>query len=135
MAEGILDAKTSDQVMVDSAGTSNYHIGDLPDRRSIDEAKKHGLDITDQRGRQFSVRDFDVFDRIYVMDNANYRDVVALARNDQDKEKVSLILEAIFPGERVDVPDPYQGGPKNFEKVYHMLDEACKVIAKELDRT
>ncbi len=133
LAEGILKSKVDEsQVFVDSAGTAGYHINDTPDPRSIAIAKKNKLDITYQRGRQFEVKDFDKFDRIYVMDNSNFRDVISLARNDDDRAKVQLILDEIFPAENVDVPDPYYGGDHGFENVYQMLDEACDKIAKQL---
>jgi protein-tyrosine phosphatase len=67
------------------------------------------------------------------MDTFNYADVIALARNAEDKSKVKLILDEIFPGENVDVPDPYQGLAEGFENVYKMLDEACGIIAKKLE--
>ncbi len=134
LAEGILKSKTDPKkVSVDSAGTGDYHVGHQPDPRSIDIAKTYNLDITSQRGRQFSVQDFDKFQHIYVMDTFNYADVIALARNDKDRSKVKLILEEIFPGENVDVPDPYQGLAEGFKNVYKMLDEACEIIAKKLE--
>jgi protein-tyrosine phosphatase len=132
LAEGILKSKIDTQkIFVDSAGTSNYHVDEGPDPRSIDIAKENRLDITSQRGRQFSAEDFDNFEQIYVMDMSNYHDVLSLARNEEDKKKVSLILNEIFPGENVEVPDPYHGGPNGFKKVYEMLDEACEVIAEK----
>ena len=133
LAEGILRSKVdSNEVFVDSAGTGDYHIGSTPDERSVAVAKENRLDITTQRGRQFSAEDFDKFDKIYVMDMSNYKDVIALARNEEDKQKVSLILNEIFPGENVEVPDPYHGGNEGFQRVYEMLDEACEVIAKKV---
>ena len=133
LAEGILKSKVDQsQVFVDSAGTGDYHIDDSPDSRSIAIAKKNNLDITYQRGRQFQAEDFDKFDRIYVMDNQNFKDVISLARNDDDRAKVQLILDEIFPAENVDVPDPYFGGEHGFENVYQMLDEACEKIANQL---
>ncbi|MEG9326367.1 low molecular weight protein-tyrosine-phosphatase [Salinimicrobium catena] len=134
LAEGILRSKVDpEKVEVDSAATSNYHIGDSPDERSVAVAQKNNLDITYQRGRQFTAEDFERFDRIYVMDISNYRDVMSLARHEEHRQKVSLILNEIFPGENVEVPDPYQGGPEGFHRVYEMLEEACEVIAKKLD--
>src|SRR6056297_635583 len=135
LAEGILKSKVDQsQVFVDSAGTGDYHIDDSPDPRSIAIAKKNNLDITYQRGRQFQAEDFDKFDRIYVMDNQNFKDVISLARNDDDRAKVQLILDEIFPAENVDVPDPYFGGDHGFENVYKMLDEACDKIAEQLKK-
>ncbi len=132
LAEGILKSRVDSQkIYVDSAGTGDYHIGHSPDERSVAIAEKNSIDITSQRGRQFSVEDFDNFDQIYVMDMSNYRDVLALARNEEDKSKVSLILNEIFPGENVEVPDPYHGGEDGFHRVYTMLSEACEIIAKK----
>ncbi|MCM4161081.1 low molecular weight phosphotyrosine protein phosphatase [Antarcticibacterium flavum] len=135
LAEGILKSKVDpNKVYIESAGTGDYHIDDSPDPRSIAVGKRHGLDITDQRGRQFSPEDFDRFDHIYVMDTFNYADVISLARNEEDKRKVKLILDEVFPGEKVDVPDPYHGGEHGFENVYEMLNEACEMIASKLEK-
>lgn len=135
LAEGILRSKVDpDKVHIDSAGTGSWHIGNPPDPRSIAVAKKYNLDITNQCGRQFEPTDFDQYDYIYVMDNFNYKDVMAQAKTEQDKRKVKMILEEVFPGEKVDVPDPYQGGEQGFENVYKMLDEACEIIASKLEK-
>ena len=134
LAEGILKSKVySIRTTVDSAGTGAYHEGELPDRRSIAIAKENDIDITDQRARKFTVNDFDNFDIIYVMDGSNRRHVLDMARNDEDRAKVKLILNEIFPGENLDVPDPYYGGTFGFKNVYRMLDEVCEVIAKNLN--
>ncbi|WGF94168.1 low molecular weight protein-tyrosine-phosphatase [Aequorivita marisscotiae] len=131
LAEGILKSKIdTSKVHVDSAGTGHWHVGDTPDKRSIAVGKKYNIDITQQRGRQFNVKDFDEFDLIYVMDNSNKDDVLALAKTDAHRQKVKLILDEIFPDENVDVPDPYFGGDSGFENVYKMLDEACTQIAQ-----
>ena len=133
LAEGILASKLpNDKFLVDSAGTGSWHIGRTPDNRSIATAKKNGLDICNQKGRQFQKSDFDAFDYIFVMDNSNYNDVIHLAQNQAQKEKIQLILDAIFPNENVDVPDPYYGVANGFDMVYEMLDEACEVIAQRL---
>jgi len=133
LAEGILKSKLDlDKYMVDSAGTGHWHVGNKPDPRSIEVAKNHELDITTQRGRQFSKKDFDTFDFIYVMDSSNKQDVLEIAQSETDKKKVRLILDEIFPGENVDVPDPYYGGTQGFESVYQLLDETCEEIVKKL---
>jgi protein-tyrosine phosphatase len=134
LAEGIMRVKLSKDFIVDSAGTGGWHAGELPDKRSISTAKNRGLDITSQRARQFKISDFDTFDYIYVMDNSNYKDVMALAPNEEVKSKVKLILNELFPNENVDVPDPYYGGQDGFENVFNMLNEACDVIAGKLKR-
>lgn len=133
LAEGILRSKIPDgTIVVDSAGTAGYHIGESPDPRSVDIARKNNIDISHQKCRKFLVSDFDDFDRIYVMDNSNYQHVVNLARNLQDKKKVDLILNLIYPGEDMDVPDPYYGGAQGFRDVFNMLDRACDVLVNEL---
>jgi len=133
LAEGILKSKLQqDAFQVDSAGTSNYHIGELPDKRSIDVAKKNGLDITHQRGRQFILEDFDAFDLIYAMDSSNYQNITKLARQPQDIAKVKLILEEIPNYNLNDVPDPYYGGSNGFDNVFEMLDLACAHISTKI---
>ena len=133
LAEGIMRSKLSEDYTVDSAGTGGWHAGELPDKRSIATAKNRGLDITNQRARQFKRSDFEIFDHIFVMDNSNYKDVLALAPNEEAKSKVKLILNEIFPNENVDVPDPYYGGQDGFENVFDMLDQACEEIARKLN--
>ncbi|PCI10723.1 MAG: protein-tyrosine-phosphatase [Flavobacteriaceae bacterium] len=133
LAEGILRSKTFLKgVEVDSAGTADYHVGNRPDKRSIGVGAKYNIDISNLSGRQFSVQDYDNFDLIYAMDNSNYKNMIALARNEEDKKKVFLILNEIFPGEDLDVPDPYYGGAHGFETVYKMLDQACDAIVEKI---
>mgnify|MGYP003450439268 CR=1 FL=1 len=133
LAEGILASKLpKNKFVVDSAGTGSWHIGRQPDQRSIAVAKKHNINISKQRGRQFTKKDFKEFDYIYVMDSSNYHDVMRLSDNKSDQEKVQFILEELFPNENVDVPDPYYGVANGFEVVFNMLDETCDLIAKKL---
>jgi protein-tyrosine phosphatase len=133
LAEGLLAAKLpKDKFLVDSAGTGHWHVGKQPDERSVATAKKNGLDISTQRGKHFTSKYFEEFDYIYVMDGSNYDDVVFLANSDEDKNKVQLILDELFPGDNVDVPDPYYGLQNGFDMVYEMLDEATDLLAKKL---
>ena len=133
LAEGILQSKLPrNQFIVDSAGTGDWHVGRQPDSRSIAIAKSKGLDISRQRGRLFTAKDFEANDYIFVMDNSNYKDVMRLAPNAEAKSKVSLILNELFPDENVDVPDPYFGLEDGFSNVYGMLDEVCEIIAEKL---
>ncbi len=131
LAEGILSSKVNnDFYYIDSAGTSAFHNGELPDKRSIAVAKKNGVDITNQRSRQFIAADFEIFDIIYVMDKSNQKNLLALAKNNDDRKKVKLILNEVSPGENLNVPDPYYNN--GFENVYDMLNQACDKIAKNL---
>jgi len=134
LAHGILASKLNPDIFkVDSAATSNYHIGGLPDKRAIAVAKKNGLDITNQRGRQFTDNDFETFDYIYVMDKSNFKNVIKMARNVEDISKVKLILNESYPEKNLEVPDPYYGGDSGFDNVYKMLNEACNEIVKKLN--
>ena len=133
LAEGILKYKIKNKkIFVDSAGTASYHIGKLPDSRSIEIALRNGIDIRNQRARQFTETDFDDFDKIYVMDTHNYASILSNARNQSDRNKVDLILNEINPKSFESVPDPYYGQGDGFQKVYDMLDEACDMIVKKL---
>ncbi len=135
MAEGILSDKIASQgldIIVDSAGTSNYHIGESPDKRMQKKAVEHGLDISKQRGRQFIVEDFDEFDYIFAMDNPNKNNILALSRNKEDKNKVELFLNLSHPNKNLNVPDPYYGGEEGFEDVYQMLNFACDIFLNNL---
>lgn len=119
-------------VEVDSAGFETFHRGDPADQRSVNVASIHGIDLSSHIARMFSVRDFDLFDLIYVMDRNNYEDVISLARDQQDKQKVDFILNLVTPRENRQVPDPWYGGKDHFEKTYRMLDQACDQIAQEI---
>jgi len=133
LAEGILKSKVnSDAVFVDSAGTANYHIGKEPYELSVAIADKYELDISNQRARQFVIKDFDEFDFIYAMDESNYENILSLVRNKKDALKVKMILKETHPAQNLSVPDPYYGGIQGFENVYKMLDEACELIAKKI---
>ena len=128
LAEGILKNKAKNlDLIIDSAGTENYHVGKNPDIRSIEIAEKHGLDIKNQIARQFTKNDFINFDVIYAMDKQNYNDIIEKASSKLETEKVKLILSE--SNINIDcVPDPYYGGKNGFNDVYDMLDEACEKI-------
>lgn len=133
LAEGILQSKVdATKIRVDSAGTAAYHVGELPDNRSIEVARKHGIDLSGQRARKFTRKDFDIFDVIYAMDLSNYNSILDLARNEADQKKVHLILNEVYPKANREVPDPYYGGSEGFEQVFQLLDEACTLIEQKL---
>ncbi len=134
LAEGILAHLTDPATcVVDSAGTAGYHVGNPPDRRSIEVAAAHGIDISQQRCRQFVPADFDRFDYIFAMDRENLTNVRRLARSAEALQKVMLLLEAggVGPDE---VPDPYYGGPEGFEAVYQLIFRACEHLRENLLR-
>ncbi|MEY4658295.1 MAG: low molecular weight protein-tyrosine-phosphatase [Crocinitomicaceae bacterium] len=135
MADGLLRRKVKEHnlaVYVDSAGTANYHIGKKPDSRMCQTAKENQTNIEDLRARQFTQEDFSAFDKIYAMDQENYRNILKLARNSNDELKVELILNETFPGENRAVPDPYYGTKEDFQEVYNLLDHATEVVISKI---
>ena len=129
IAHGIM-AEISPNSFVDSAGTGSYHIGSPPDPRSIQVSQDNGIDISQQSARQFQSSDFTKFDRIFVMDQQNYRDVIAKANNQDEIDKVELLCEVACMGVRP-VPDPYYGGDEGFKSVFDLVKTACHRIAKQ----
>lgn len=134
LAEGILRKKAEEHnlpIVVDSAGTSNFHVGENPDIRTIKNALKNGIDVSNLVARQFNKSDFEKFDIIYTMDSSNYTNVIALAENEAHKKKVRMILNELYPNQNLSVPDPYYGGEEGFQHVFDLLNAACdKIIEK-----
>ncbi|MBE7176866.1 MAG: low molecular weight phosphotyrosine protein phosphatase [Mucilaginibacter polytrichastri] len=124
LAHGVLEHKAREAGLaleVDSAGTGSWHIGDPPDRRSVAVARQYGVDISAQRGRQFSKADFDRYDHILVMDRANLRDVRELAPDSESRAKVTLFLH------EQEVPDPYWDDSL-FEPTYRLIEKRCNEL-------
>ena len=133
LAEGILKQKTKHlNLTIDSAGTAGYHIGKSPDPRAVAIAKKHDINISKLKARQFSRIDFENFDTIYVMDINNFSHLISLSSNAQERNKIRLILNEIDPKKHDSVPDPYYDD-NGFIKVYDMLNEACEKIAIKIE--
>ena len=131
LAEGILKNKlNNDLFFIDSAGTGGYHIGNKPDHRSIAVAKKYGIDISQQRCRKFKIEDFTIFDLIYVMDQNNFNNIIHLTKEKNQLNKVKLLLKEANLN-TTEVPDPYYDD-NGFEHVFHLIDDACEIIAKKL---
>lgn len=132
MAHGILQHKAGLLKLdweIDSAGTSGYHEGQLPDRRAIACMKRHGIDITYQRSRPIIYEDLFYYDQIFVMDRSNLRDVLQMAQTNTDEAKISLIMSLVNEQHPAEVPDPYYGpGDSGFELVFEMLDKATEVL-------
>jgi protein-tyrosine phosphatase len=130
LAQGILEHKLEQRGInhwhVDSAGTSSWHIGDLPDRRSISIARDYGIDLTTQRARQIVQSDLRDFDLILAMDQSNFNDILRLSSNNSQSDKIKLILNYVYPGTNLAVPDPYYDG--SFQRVFDLLDQAADRI-------
>lgn len=135
IADGLLRRKVKENnlnIFVDSAGTAAFHIGKSPDKRMCDIAKQYGTNIDKLSARQFSIQDFDDFDIIYAMDESNRQNIVSLARNNSEKEKVRLILNEINPKSNLSVPDPYYGTMDDFNKVYELVEKVTSLITTKL---
>ncbi len=135
LAEGIMRHKLKQHkinIEVDSAGTGGWHSGEAPDKRAIAIADKNNVDISKLKARKFEILDFETFDRIYVMDLQNKKDVIAQAPSDEAKQKVELLLNILSPLSNAEVPDPWFGGSKDFEAVFELLNEACNALIKKL---
>lgn len=133
LAHGILVSKLNpSDFYIDSAGTAAFHVGHQPDHRSIKVAKQNGIDISHQRARQFKTVDFDTFDYIYAMDSSNFDNIISLARNQNDIEKVKLFLEENPKVSSKDVPDPYYGDMGDFEYIFDLINTTSDLIASRL---
>jgi len=134
LAEGILQEKTRKAGLdwiIDSAGTNGFHIGEAPHRLSQKVALQHGIDISRQRARQFVTADFDQFDIIYAMAEEVIDEMKWIAKIKFNATKVDLLMNAVYPGENKDVPDPWYGPEPGYHEVYNMIDSACdKIIEK-----
>jgi len=130
LAEGIMKTKAAQAGLnwhIDSAGTGHWHAGELPDRRSIAVARQNGIDITDQRARQFIPEDLERFDLILAMDTRNHADILRHATTEAQRQKVRLMLDYSHPGAARSVPDPYYDD-NGFQHVFELLDEACEQV-------
>lgn len=135
IADGLLRKKVAEQgldIEVDSAGTIALHQGEAPDHRMIETARKNGTDISFLRARQFKVSDFDAFDYIFAMDFSNKKNILSLARNNDDKDKVRMLLGELTNQEEASIPDPYYGTQKDFDHVYALVDQATDILIDKL---
>ena len=136
MAEGALKsaaAKIGLDVIVDSVGTANYHIGQAPDPRAIAIARAHGIDIGGVIGRQLTEMDFLDFTHIFALDTANMAGIKARAPR-HGTASIALLLDAVEGREGESVPDPYYGDTEEFERCWKTIDEACNALARTLAR-
>lgn len=122
-----------DKYLVDSAGTSAWHIGEKPDSRMRLVASNHGLNYSG-RARQFHTQDFEGFDWIIAMDSTNYGNLSALAVSLEHQDKIRMMREFDPQGDiNSPVPDPYYGGMDGFEDVYQIVERSCKGLLEFLE--
>jgi len=133
IAEGIMKAKAEEfdlNISVDSAGTSGWHNGEKADSRSRKNAVDNGVNISDQRSRGVVLSDFEEFDIVYAMDESNYNNLINMSP-EHHHHKIKMILNEVYPGENMSVPDPYYGND-GFQLVFDLLNDACTTIAKKI---
>ena len=118
-------------VEVDSAGTAAYHVGEPPDPRSIDEAKRHGIDISHYRGRQLREQDFAEFDYIFGMDNSNMANIARVAP-ENGSAKVGMLLDLVPGSEGRELSDPWYGGEDNFRATWEDVTMAADALVEML---
>lgn len=138
-AEGVMrhlvrEAGLEDEIVIDSAGTGNWHAGDPPDRRATAAARARGVTL-DGAARQITVDDFEDFDYLLAMDRDNLEGIRAIAPDAESAAKARLLRE-FDPGSAgapdLDVPDPYYGGPQGFETVLDQVEAACRGLLDEI---
>jgi len=113
------------EVEVASAGTGGWHVGEPPDARATEVARRRGI-VLDGAAQQVSRADFERYDLLVAMDRSNRRDLLALAPDDEARGKVRLLLDG------ADVPDPYYGGPGGFDHVLDLVTGGCERLLDEL---
>ena len=134
LAEGILRDKVAKAGLnwtVESAGTETYHIGNAPHPLSQKVAKLNGIDICQQRARRFVAEDFERFDKIYAMSADVIADMRSITRGKFNEKKVDLLLNELFPGQNVDVADPWYGPEPGFHEAYKIINDACEKIIQK----
>jgi protein-tyrosine phosphatase len=125
LAHGVMEKLATDNELdwyIDSAGTSSWHLGEAPDARAIQCASRYKIDISTQRSRQITLKDFATFDLIFAMDKDNFKELQKMAPNGT-MHKVKLLMDYFDNNLTDDVPDPYYNGA--FEHSYLLIQKAC----------
>ena len=138
LAEGILQNKAFTAGLtwsIESAGTNSYHTGEPPHPLSQKVAKLNGIDISKQRARRFTATDFEAYDKIYALAEDVMEDMKRIAGKKFDQSKVDLLMNELYPGKDMDVPDPYYGTEAGYHKVFKMIDEVCDAIVEKYTPT
>ncbi len=131
LAEGILKDKAFKAGLdwiIESAGTNSFHIGEPPHALSQKVARANGIDISKQRARKFVRTDLLEFDKIYAMAEDVLYDIKKISGENYDSAKVELFLNELYPGQNMDVPDPWYGPEPGYHEVYELIDKACDAL-------
>lgn len=128
LAEGILQKKASSAGLnwiIESAGTNRCHTGEPPHHLSQKVARKNGVDISGQLARDFAGKDFETYDKIYVMAADVMRDVKRISGTLFNAGKIDFFLNELYPQKNLDVPDPWYGEEDGYDEVYELIDRTC----------
>ena len=133
LAEGVFRGHVdqyglTERYIIDSAGTGAWHVGSMPDARSIEVGLTYGIDIRGQRARRVDSSDIEEFHHVIAMDRSNHRDLLNMGFHN-----VTLLREYGIEEDELEVPDPYYGGPDGFEDVYRMVDRCCRGLLVKLE--
>lgn len=131
IAEGILREMAQKYHLdwvIDSAGTNGYHIGKTPHPYSQKVCLQHGIDIADQRARQFSSKDFERYDIIYALAMDVYDDIKKIGGQNARMDKVKIFLSELYEGSTESVPDPWYGDESAYLPVYQLIENTCAEI-------
>jgi protein-tyrosine phosphatase len=138
-AEAVFRAKAaarglSNSVFADSAGTHDYHIGNPPDPRTADAARRRGYPMTGMFARKVSASDFSAFDFVVAMDEGHFRLLQRMAPRGGG-EKLRLFMDLVREATHRDVPDPYYGGPEGFDQVLDLVEAGVDALLDEIEET
>lgn len=128
----IKNKKMTEKFFVDSAGTAGHHEGEESDPRTIEHSKKRGFEVTSISRAFISTVDFDKFDYIVAMDDANYEDLIAFDLLKMFPQKIYKIAQFCTTMKVKEVPDPYYGGPESFELMLNILEDACQGLFEKI---
>ena len=134
LAEGILQEKAFKAGLtwsIESAGTNSYCSGDAPHPLSQKVARQNGIDISKQRARRFRAEDIDEYDKIYALAEDVLDDIKRIAGKKFNSNKVDLLMNELYPGKNMDVPDPWYGPEPGYHEVYSLIDKVCDKIVEK----
>lgn len=134
LAEGILQEKAFKAGLtwsIESAGTNSYHIGEPPHPLSQKVAKLNGIDISKQRARRFKAEDIDAYDKIYALAADVMDDIKKITGKKFTQNKVELLMNELYPGQDMNVPDPWYGPEPGYHEVYSLIDKVCSKIVEK----
>ena len=129
----VREAQLEHRIVIDSAGTHAYHVGNMPDERATEAAGRRGVDLTLQRARRIEAADFTQFDYVLAMDRSNLEDLAAICPTPH-RAKLRLFLEFAERPDVLEVPDPYYGGAQGFERVLDLVEEGARGLLEDIRR-